>query len=116
MCHFKLVGELVRWLKEGLDFFGKVDAHGAPGDAASAPDTSGCAELIDPRGEFVREPHAIAVFGCRAEIFSMNIAMIRCEAGIPDAGMFRFSSVEGGGLLHPVAKAGRAHHRTVGTG
>ena len=42
------LGELLGWLAEGLDFFCEVDAYGAPGDAAAASDTAGCAELIDP--------------------------------------------------------------------
>ena len=71
-----------------MGFFGEVNAHGAPGDASPATNTSGCAELIDPGGEFVREPHAIAVFGRGPEIFPMNIAMIGCKTGIPDTGMF----------------------------
>lgn len=88
VCHPNLVGELGGWLGEGVDFFCEVDAHGAPGDAAAASDTSGHAELINPRGELMREPHAIAVFGCRSEIFPMNIAMVGCEAGVPHPGMF----------------------------
>ena len=79
---------LGRWLAKGLDFFRQINADGAPGDAAATSDASRCAELIDPGGEFVREPHAIAVFGAGPEILAMDIAMIGCEAGVPYPGMF----------------------------
>lgn len=104
------------WLAEGLDFFGEVYSYGAPGDAAAAPDTAGCAELIDPGCQFVCEPHAIAVFGCGPEIFPVNIAMVRCEAGIPNPGMFRLLKVQRGRFFHPVAEARGADHCTVGAG
>jgi hypothetical protein len=84
-CSF--FGSYWGWLAKGVDFFGEVNAHGAPGDTSPTPDTAGCAELIDPGGQFMREPHAIAVFGRRPEIFPVNIAMIGCEAGIPNPGV-----------------------------
>jgi hypothetical protein len=70
-----------------VSFFGEVDAYWTPSDASPATNASGHPELIDPRGKFVREPHAVAVFGCWAEIFPMNISMVGCEAGIPHPGM-----------------------------
>ena len=36
------------WLAKSISSFGEVDTHGAPGDAASAADTSGCSKLINP--------------------------------------------------------------------
>ena len=110
------IWELLGWLGEGVGFFGEVDAHGAPGDASPAPDTAGHPELIDPGSQFVREPHAIAIFGRRAEIFPMDIAMIGCETRIPYPGMFRLLKVQRGHLFHAVAKACGADHCTVSAG
>ncbi len=73
---------------EGLDFLGYVDAHGAPSDATATAHASRGAELINPGGQFVSEPHAIAIFGGGPEILSMNVAMVRGEAGVPHPGMF----------------------------
>ena len=99
-----------------MDFFGEINPDGTPGNAASASDASRHAELIDPGGQLVCQPHAVAVFGGGTEILSVNIAVIRCETGIPDSSMFRLLMVQGRRFFHPMTKASRADHRTVGTG
>ena len=70
-----------------MEFFCEINPDGAPGDAASAPDASRHTELIDPGGQLVCQPHAVAVFGGGPEILSVDVAVIRRETGIPDSGM-----------------------------
>lgn len=64
----------------------------------------------------MRQPHAIPVLGGGPEIFPVDVSVIRCEARIPDTGMFRLLMVQGRSVFHAVAKAGGADHRTVGAG
>ena len=45
---------------DGAHLLGDVDADRAPGDAAAAADAAGRAELVDPGGELVGHPLAIA--------------------------------------------------------
>jgi len=59
-----------------VDFFREINADGAPGDAAAASDTSRHTELIDPGGQLVSQPHAVAVFGGGPEILSVDVAVI----------------------------------------
>jgi len=106
----------LRRLAEGVNFFGEVNSDGTPGDTPPASDASRHTELVDPGGEFVREPHAVPVFGGGAEIFSVDVAVIRGEARIPDSGMFRLLIVQGRSFFYTVAKTGGADHRTVGAG
>ena len=70
-----------------MEFFREINPDGAPGDAAAATDASRHAELIDPGGQLVCQPHAVAVFGGGPEILSVDVAVIRGETGIPDSGM-----------------------------
>ena len=99
-----------------MDFFSQIDAYRTPGDAPSTTDTSRHAELVNPGGYFVRQPHPIPVFGGGTEIFPVDVSVIRGEARIPDPGMFRLLKVEGRCFLNAVAKTGGADHRTIGAG
>ena len=38
------------------NFFGEIDAHRTPGNAAATTDATRRAELVDPRSQFVRKP------------------------------------------------------------
>ncbi len=59
-----------------MDFFREINPDGTPRDAAAAPDASRHAELIDPGGQFVCQPHAVAVFGGGPEILSVDVSVI----------------------------------------
>jgi hypothetical protein len=67
---------LFGWLAEGVDFFGQIDAYRTPGDAPPATDTSRHAELVNPGGYFVRQPHPIPVFGGGTKIFPVDVSVI----------------------------------------
>src|SRR6185503_19810693 len=65
------------------DLLGDVDADRTPGDAASAADTAGGAELIDPVGQLVRHPLSVARLGRAAHRSAMDVGKIHGEAGVP---------------------------------
>ena len=101
---------------ESQHFLGQVDAHRTPGDAPTAPDAARRAELIDPSSQFMGEPHSVPVLNRRPEVFSMNIAMVGCKAGVPHTGVLRMLEVQGRSLLHAMTKTGGTDHGAVRTG
>ena len=88
---------------------------GTPRDAASAPDATILPELIDPTGELVGQPLAIAGSGRRAHASTVNIRKLRCEAGIPSPNSTGPRSTQIGAVFHGRAEAGRADHGAVRT-
>ncbi len=48
---------------DGGKFFGDINSHRAPGDAAATTDTAGAIKLVDPGSELVSHPLAITRFG-----------------------------------------------------
>src|SRR5674476_973217 len=67
---------------DGPDFLGEVDAHGAPGDTASAAHTTRTTELVDPGGQLVGQPLAVTRPGRGADAAAVQIGEIHAEAGV----------------------------------
>src|ERR1035437_1881929 len=97
------------------DILGDVDTHRAPGYATTAANTSRTAELVDPGGQLVSHPLAIACFGGGSDTASVNIGKALCEAGIPAAPAFGVISGNASYIFHRGAVACGADHRAVGT-
>src|SRR5208283_1556234 len=97
------------------NLLGDVDAHRAPGYATTAANTSRTAELVNPGGQLVSHPLAIACFGGGSDTASVNIGKALCEAGIPAAPAFGVISGNVSYIFHRDAKACGADHRAVGT-
>src|SRR4051794_3910516 len=96
-------------LSDRARFFRDVDAHRAPGDAAPAADAARAAELVDPRGELVRHPLAIAGAGRRPHRTPVDVRVVDGEAGVPTLPALDALTGEIGGVLHGGAEARRAH-------
>src|SRR4249920_2970169 len=90
-----------------------IDSDRAPGDAPPAPDTTRTSELIDPGGEFVRHPLAIAGLWRRSHAAAMNVRKLLRETGVPPAPPLGVIAGHIANILHGRAKAGRADHRAV---
>jgi len=104
---------LFAWPQQGRQLLGHIDPDRAPGNASAAADAAGRAELIDPRRKLMRQPHAVPILGCLANILPVDIPVLLCEAGIPQSGMCGVLMREVRRLLDLMAEAGRADHRTV---
>src|ERR1039457_3397665 len=97
------------------DLLGDVDTHRAPGYATTAANTSRTAQLVDPGGQLVSHPLAIACFGGGSDTASVNIGKALCEAGIPAAPAFGVIPGNVSHIFDGSAKAGRADHGAIGT-
>src|SRR6516162_4727512 len=64
-------------------FFGDIDPDRAPGDAATTADATRTAELIDPVGQLVGYPLAVAGAPRTAHAAAVNIEKIHRETGVP---------------------------------
>ena len=67
----------------GADLLGDVDAHRAPGDAAAAADAARAAELVEPGGELVGHPLAVARPRRRPHAAAVDVGEVEREAGVP---------------------------------
>src|SRR3954451_5099849 len=95
------------------NLFGDVDRHRAPGDAAPAADAARGAELVDPGGELVGHPLAIARLRRGVDAAAVDVGVVEREARIPQAGTLRLLAGEVRDVLDRVAEAGGADHRAV---
>src|SRR6516164_9864320 len=64
-------------------FLGDIDPDRAPGDAATTADATGAAELIDPVGQLVSHPLAVARSGRLPHAAAVNVGKIQGKTGIP---------------------------------
>src|SRR5262249_6802996 len=101
---------------DGGDLFGDIDAYGAPGNAATAADAAGAAELIDPGGQLVGEPLAITCPMRGAHAASVHVGVPHREAGVPAAPPRGLFPGEVGGVLNRGAEAGGTDQGAVGAG
>src|SRR3954454_3365736 len=95
---------------------GEVDADGAPRDAAPAADAAGAAELVDPGGELVRHPLAIARARRAPNGAAVGVRVVDGEAGVPALMAVDAPAREVGRVLDGRAEAGGANHRAVAAG
>src|SRR5215472_13221056 len=70
-------------LTDSAHFFGDVNAHRAPRDAAPAPHAARSAKLVNPAGQLVRHPLAIACLRGGADTAPINIGKIHGVARVP---------------------------------
>ena len=106
-CSVSLRG-LPRCLPDGPDFLGDVDAHRTPGDAAAAADAAGAAELVDPGGQFVGQPLAVAGPGRGADAAAVEVGVIHGKTDVLAPPPFGRSPGQIGDVLDGVAETGGA--------
>src|SRR5450759_987649 len=92
---------------------GDVDADRAPGDAATAADAAGAAELVDPGRELVRHPLAVARARGAADRAPVDVRVVDREARVPALVALDVLAGEVGDVLDRRAEARRADHRAV---
>src|SRR5271165_218940 len=97
-------------------FFGDVDAHRAPCDAAAAADAARGAELVDPVGELVRHPLPVARLRALADAAAVDEREVHGEATVPDPDPLGRGAGQVAMVLDGGAEAGRADHRAVRAG
>src|SRR3954463_6889103 len=95
---------------------GDVDRHRAPRDAAPAPDAPRAAELVDPGRQLVRHPLAVARLARAAHAATVDVGVLKREAGVPLAHALGLRAREVGRVLDRCAEARRADHRAVAAG
>src|SRR5215211_8945379 len=95
---------------------GDVDRHRAPGDAAPAADAAGGPELVDPGGELVGHPLAVARGRRVADAAAVDVGVIQGEAGVPAPHPLGLLPGEVAHVLDRVAEAGRADQGAVAAG
>src|SRR5215469_14039612 len=108
-------GSIFSSFPNGADLFGDVDADRTPGNAASTADASRTAELVDPRGELVGHPLAIAPLGRSSDAASVNIRKVLCETGIPAAPALGVITANFAYILDGCTKACGTNHGAIGT-
>src|SRR6188472_2016437 len=87
---------------------GDVDRHRTPGDAPATADAAGGPELVDPGGELVGHPLAVARARRVPDAAAMDVGMVEREAGVEQPHTLGFLTGEIGDVLDGVAEAGRA--------
>src|SRR5579885_3834916 len=102
-------------LTERRELLGDVDADGAPGDAAAAADAARRAELVDPRGELVRQPLPVPGAPGRPDAAAVDVRVVEREARVPHPGALGVEAGEVGRVLDRGAEARRTDERAVGT-
>ena len=70
--------------------------------------------LIDPRGQLVRQPLAVARADVGPHVPAGGVGMVEVEARIPEADPLAALAVKVGDVFDRVAEAGRADHGAVG--
>ncbi len=100
----------------GGDFLGQIDADRTPGDASPAPDAAGRAELVDPRGQLVRQPLAVSRADLVPHIAAVHVAEVDVEARIPLPVALDMLARQIADFVDRTAETGRADHRAVGAG
>src|ERR1039457_7175811 len=95
-------------------FFGDVDRHRTPRDAASAAGASRRAELVEPGGELVRHPLAIARLGGGANAAAVDIRVLHGETGVPLLDALGGRARQIGVVFHSGAEARGTYERAVG--
>src|SRR5262249_51130741 len=98
------------------DLRGQIDFGRAPGDASTAPDAPGTAELIVPCAEFVAEPLPVPALAGLPHTATVQIGEVQFEARRPVLPPLGMVAGEIGDVLGARAVAGRAHHGAVPTG
>ena len=102
---------------DGRDLLGEVDPRGAPGDAATAADTTGLSELVPPCGQLVGEPLPIPGSGVAADASrAVQLRMAEGEARIPSLDALDPVTIERVDVLRRAAEARRAHECAVRAG
>src|ERR1019366_178149 len=92
---------------------GDVDADRAPRDAAPAAHAPGAAELVDPGGQLVGHPLAIARARGRTHRAPVDVGVVHREARVPALVAPPVLARQVGHVLHARTEAGGAHHRAV---
>src|SRR3954452_9103132 len=98
---------------DGRGLLGDVDRRRAPRDAATAPDATRRPELVDPGGELVGHPLAVARARRAADAAAVDVGVPEREARVPHADALGLVAGEVGHVLDVAAEARRAHHRAV---
>src|SRR6516164_11771217 len=97
-------------------FLGNIDPDRTPGDTAAATDATGGAELVDPVGQLVRHPLAVARARRAAHTAAVDVGKIQCETGIPATHPLGGGAGQIGGVASGSAETGRTDIRAVAAG
>src|SRR4030042_2372325 len=89
-------------------FLRDVDGNRTPGYAAPATHAARSAELIDPGGQLVSHPLAIAGPGRGPAGAAVDVREVHGEAGVQPAPAFDVLAGQGGDVLHGDRKSGGA--------
>src|SRR5919202_5134321 len=101
---------------DGRRLLGDVDRHRAPGDAAPAAHAARRAELVDPGGQLVGHPLAVAGTAAGADAAAVDVGVLEVEAGVPAPGALGLLAREVGDVVDAVAEARGADQRAVAAG
>src|SRR5208337_2295561 len=101
---------------DGANLLSDINAHRAPGDATAATDAARTAKLVNPGGELVGHPLAVARFGGTADIATVNVRKILRKTGVPFTPALGVRTADIADILDRGAEAGGTDHGAIGAG
>src|SRR6516164_2075545 len=101
---------------DSCSFLGNIDPDGTPGYATPTADTPGAAKLINPVGQLMRHPLAVARARRIPHAAAVDVGKIQCETGIPAAHALGGRTGEIGRVVDCRAEASRTYIGAIAAG